>query len=66
VTCSVVGADVADSLRDVICWVNWPISSWRELIKESFSVSEDFNEFISLSLEVRDVVCCAISDLYLS
>ena len=63
---SAVGAFPEDSLRVASWCCSCPISSWRELIVESFSESEDLRVDISLSLEAIELPCWLISRLYLS
>jgi len=63
---SAVGAFPEDSLRVASWCCSCPISSWRELIVESFSESEDLSVDISLSLEAIELPWWLISRLYLS
>jgi hypothetical protein len=64
--CSDEGTEVVDSLR-VVSWDwSWPSSSWRELIRESFSVSEDFRSVISLSFDDTEEEYWAMSRLFFS
>jgi hypothetical protein len=65
-SCSVVGADEVEVVREVSWSFSWPSSSCREDIVLSLSESEDFREAISLSFVVDDEVCWAISRLYFS
>lgn len=64
--CSALGAEVLDSLREVSWDWSWPSSSWRELIRESFSVSDDFRRAISLSFDDMAEEYWATSRLYFS
>jgi len=50
-----VGAEPVDSWRDVSWDCSWPSSNCRELIKESFSESEDLRDAISFSFEAMEV-----------
>ena len=64
--CSDVGAETVDSWRDVSWDCSWPSSNCRELIRESFSESEDLRDAISFSFEAREVECWDMSRLFFS